>query len=1132
MIKKMNLLTTFILLCLPFSLLAQEQLSSKKVGGKSYLKVGDRWYAAKNDQPTDEVLPRQLLLRKPDRVRFTDGELASLGLHRIQDLHLGWSLVSPTSGGLAFDLAESLLLRGYVVEINGWATLTATPNDFYYPEDPPPGTYQGQWNLRRIGLETAWNTIKGSADVVVAVTDSGVDYDHEDLTNFWTNNLEIAGNGIDDDANGYADDLLGWDFDDDDNDPFPDNGNPHGTAVAGIVAARTNNTLGIAGIAGAWSPAQGVTVMPVRFGNTMGTIDRVFMSLAYAVASGAHVVNISATTYTDFQFGRETIEYLVDNFSALIVAAAGNANDLGVGYPAAYDGVVAVGSSNSMDLYADDAFGPELDLVAPRGVPATDIMGIDGDDDLAFLWDLVGGVFSYHYTPIFSGTSSSTPQVAGTAALMRSLNPGLSPEAMIDVLRDTAEQVGPYNYNWNPTDPGHSLEMGHGVVRADLAVAQAQSRASLEITAPDGGQDLEPGDTLNIQFIRRNFSGLVRLELHDAEGFVSTIASNLSGNSYNWSIPTGIAIARDYRIKAVGNSETYDYSDRTFYILDECGRADVNNDGSVNILDFVLIVNNMVAPVTPANQTYDLAAAPLGFPELIDMVDLFTALPCFGSRSGSGSGSYSLNDVTLANDGFDNYTVSVDVTGNVNTLETVVRLPPTYAISAETALDPIGSSDTHLLNLDTNDRLFSDAFNTTAGSSAWLDGSFATAQFSLNGSVTLESDPIFGGNFEYGIAVQAVFDDGSTQVLYKAIPYNRDLILKNVSAPTNVQQGAKVTVSYQVFNNGDIPITNAYLEQIYLSDDNVLDEADTLLAESKLHDQDLPASGSLLNTSITFKLPEGETGSFYLILVGDATDNVNESNEDNNTVVSALTINGGKDLVVGNVVLTPDTLWTTGGLTTVDYRIDNAGTGTANGQIRDHVYLSSDTVLDGGDVLLINVTPYWISIPGGGSLSKSTQVTVPAGSPGSYYILVDTDVDNAIAETDEGNNLGAAALTVQSGFDLVIEDFFKGTVFNGFRYMSYKVVNHGSQTVTDSYREKVYVSQHATFDGNAILLGTTQYHTANLPANGGQYTVNAIFSWPSYLNPYGAYYYYVMADESDDIPESDETNNLLATGLK
>ena len=250
------------------------------------------------------------------------------------------------------------------------------------------------------------------------------------------------------------------------------------------------------------------------------------------------------------------------------------------------------------------------------------------------------------------------------------------------------------------------------------------------------------------------------------------------------------------------------------------------------------------------------------------------------------------------------------------------------------------------------------------------------------------------------------------------------------------------------------------------------------------------------------------------------------------TVASARTIKGGKDLVVGNVTLTPGSLWTTGGKVTLAYRIDKTGSGTASGQIRDRIYLSTDTVLDGGDVLLLDVKPYRISIPGGGNLQKSTDLPVPATGPGSYYILVDTDAENAIAETDETNNLGAAPLTVQSGFDLVIEDFLKGTVFNGSRYMSYKVVNHGSQTVTDSYREKVYVSRNANFDNNAILLGTTRYHTADLSVNEGQVTVNAVFSWPVDLSPYEAYYYYVMADESDLIPESDETNNLLATGLK
>src|SRR3989338_10514821 len=140
------------------------------------------------------------------------------------------------------------------------------PNDVYYPQ---------QWHLRQIGAPLAWEVTTGLPDVVVAVLDSGVDVNHPDLKqNIWTNPSEIAGDGVDNDNNGYTDDAQGWDFVDSSNDPRPDATPPysrtalhHGTVVAGLIAAVGNNVEGVAGVA--WR----TRIMPLRVLDRQGQGD-------------------------------------------------------------------------------------------------------------------------------------------------------------------------------------------------------------------------------------------------------------------------------------------------------------------------------------------------------------------------------------------------------------------------------------------------------------------------------------------------------------------------------------------------------------------------------------------------------------------------------------------------------------------------------------------------------------------------------------------------------------------------------------------------------------------------------------------------------------------------------------------
>ncbi len=255
----------------------------------------------------------------------------------------------------------------------------AEPNYYRYIAAAPNDTYFDQlWGLHNTGQDVngtsgtadadmdapeAWDITTGSSDVVIAVIDSGVDYNHPDLSaNIWTNPGEIAGNGIDDDGNGYVDDVRGWDFVDDDNDPI--DSNDHGTHVAGTIAAVGDDSTGVTGVS--WA----AKIMVLRFLDAFGsgTTANAISAIEYANAKGAHVINNSMGGAGFSQAEKDAI----DASSALVVCAAGNEdadNDSTPSYPASYTStnIIAVAATDQDDdLASFSNYGAtSVDVAAP-----------------------------------------------------------------------------------------------------------------------------------------------------------------------------------------------------------------------------------------------------------------------------------------------------------------------------------------------------------------------------------------------------------------------------------------------------------------------------------------------------------------------------------------------------------------------------------------------------------------------------------------------------------------------------------------------------------------------------------------------------------------------------------------------
>jgi subtilisin family serine protease len=219
--------------------------------------------------------------------------------------------------------------------------LSVTPND---------PVWQGQWGLVKIGMADAWTMGWGSSTVTVAVLDTGVDYNHPDLAaNMWANEDETAGNNRDDDGNGYIDDVRGWNFVGENNNPMDLSG--HGTHVAGIIGAVGNNSIGMAGIN--WT----VKIMPIKFMAETGTIADEVSGIEYAVQMGAKVINASFGETTFSQTEYEAIQGAGER-GVLIIAAAGNNGTSNDGstktYPASYGlaNIISVAATDSNDTLA------------------------------------------------------------------------------------------------------------------------------------------------------------------------------------------------------------------------------------------------------------------------------------------------------------------------------------------------------------------------------------------------------------------------------------------------------------------------------------------------------------------------------------------------------------------------------------------------------------------------------------------------------------------------------------------------------------------------------------------------------------------------------------------------------------
>ncbi len=388
-----------------------------------------------------------------------------------------------TSRHRVFDIQEGFLKSGTNPEeaarelrkLPGikWAEPVPVPHVFHTPNDPD---FSQQAYLSFLDATAAWQISKGDSSIVIAIVDTGVDYQHPDLfPDVWVNPNETL-NGQDDSGSGFIDDIHGWDFFENNNNPRPSQ-NAHGTHVAGIAAAATNNGIGIASL------GYNTRFMALKSGDGVGSgIPFAYQAVIYAAEQGADIINCSWGS-TRFSRAAEMVIDYATELGSLVVAAAGNANTPEIYYPAGYNNVIAVGSNDlNGTKSAFSSYGPFVSVSAPgNGIRSTLLQNQYGNS---------------------SGTSMAAPVVSALAALIKAANPEFSNDQIRAQIQATTRSMQTMN--------DHQFQTGTGSIHPPSALGNPVPFVEIfdyrfSDTRGNNNGQLEPNEDIELQLLLRGF---------------------------------------------------------------------------------------------------------------------------------------------------------------------------------------------------------------------------------------------------------------------------------------------------------------------------------------------------------------------------------------------------------------------------------------------------------------------------------------------------------------------------------------------------------------------------------------------------------------------------------------------------
>lgn len=474
---------------------------------------GPRWDALQNSLENIQSVTVKRMF--PGAEKPAKGELGRCGIEKVD---LSRTYRADFAEDEDLNRVLTLLMASGKVE---WAETTTYAESMYTPNDP---NLASQNHLTLINALAAWDESQGDTNVVIGITDTSFDLLHPDLAGNVKYNYADPINGLDDDNDGYTDNFAGWDVWGNDNNLFFTN-EWHGTGVAAVASATTNNGVGIAGV------GFKCKFLPVKIGNdattsTIITADG-YTSIAYCADRGAKVINCSWGTLTYSQAGQDVVNYAVINNDAALVAAAGNASGTAYRYPATFYRAASVTGVHNSGVFNNGVnpvftYNDSVDFCAQGfNVYTTATVGAAGGNAV--------------YTTT-GGTSLASPQVSGALALIRSKDTCLTALAAIQLLLDSARVIDNSTENLPYAGQmGRLIDVGAALsANPCLAIGAIESVATQPLL-------VYPNPSTGIVGISAQSAGELRVYSVDGK---EELLRHLNAGPFEFELPSGLHLIR------------------------------------------------------------------------------------------------------------------------------------------------------------------------------------------------------------------------------------------------------------------------------------------------------------------------------------------------------------------------------------------------------------------------------------------------------------------------------------------------------------------------------------------------------------------------------------------------------------
>jgi len=989
--------------------------------------------------------------------------------------------------------------------------------------------YSRLWGMRNISAPDAWDKETGSADVIVAVIDTGVDYSHEDLkANMWRNVGEIPNNQIDDDGNGFVDDVYGYDFFNNDGDPKDDHS--HGTHVAGTIGATGNNSTGVVGVN--WN----TRIMALKFlnGRGYGFAEDAIKAVEYAVANGAHIINASWG-------GRGYSQALKDAIDAaneiLFVAAAGNSGqntDEYKFYPSAYDSenilsVAATYYHNALANFSNYGVS-SVDIAAP-GFSIRSSVPTDGCQWYVSWWD--GSLLDYcdpsGYKD-YSGTSMASPHVAGAAALLKSFAPDLTVLELkqrlmnsVDTFPELTGKIGSNGRLNIVTALDNSVSDKKGIdfgFSTNTVITENSESYNAELVIENNTNSVmnfELNSSISDKRIILTFPKSIELTEYESKTIPVTIQipGDLPKEGYQLLLTATDENNNEYHTQLLLDHDAPDF-DFVFERLDRSATVGIPTDsifkivsngfnGDVN-LSFIQKTDGLTASFTP--EVISLSAD-----SEIEFVVTFKA----DDNVSYGSHRFYLQ----ASDGNTvrktDFALTVYAPSNDLVMDEYWIPPQTplkigvgngFEVSYVESNFGIKRANQHLIGIylsedpvvDTSDTLIAShrasyippGENKTANPLLWTEKDIPSGNYYI-AAIADYNNRIFEYREDNNVSpVSRIEVINDTDVIVQKLELPKSMVNagETLSIPFTVENIGSISLNkqYQVLKDpNNFRIWRTYFAStnvdFYLSEDSTIDFNDTLLG-THIIDKAI-AGGESINGSISLVIPVQNTknGVYYIGAIVNPDKKRVESHYDNNvSTTSNFDVFMDFDLVAEKLVL--DSL-SINADSNIDgtFTLKNIGT-TIVDKAEVGFYLSTDDVFDKnidkylGRNIVENMSPGSVR-----DIATRSYITTVNMQPGKYYLIASIDNRNLLlGETDKSNNvLVSEQIEINWDIDVSVQSvsYDTSSVQPGSRKTANVILkNLGSTQV----RGWVYMDAHLSTD--KVLSENDQFLSTNYVSYG------------------------------------------------